>query len=108
MPPSERFMQIIEEMKDIHLRKNAGYGGADDPWKNFRMATSFGVPASTGCLIRMSDKFARVQSLLQNPANDKVGESIKDTLEDLANYAVIAICLMEEEGVINDGRKGAG
>jgi hypothetical protein len=97
MPPSERFIALLEVMKDIHIRKNAGYGGKDDPWKNFRMAVGFGVPASIGCLIRLSDKFARVQSLIADPANDKVGEAVTDTLIDLANYAIIAICLLEEE-----------
>jgi hypothetical protein len=105
MPPSERFMELLEVMKDIHVRKNAGYGGAEDPWKNFRMATMFGVPASTGCLIRASDKMARVASLIQNPELDKVNESIYDTLVDLANYAIIAFCLYEEE---QNGRQGSG
>jgi hypothetical protein len=45
----------------------------------------------------MGDKYRRAQNLLRNPANDQVGEPIKDTLMDLANYALIAVCLLEEE-----------
>jgi hypothetical protein len=98
MPPSKRFIEITEEMKDIHARKNAGYAGdSDDPWANFRMAEMFGVSAFQGCLVRMSDKFIRIANLSKNPNNEQVGESIVDTLEDLANYAVIAICLYEQE-----------
>ena len=97
MPPSERFMALLEVMKDIHIRKNAGYGGKDDPWKNFREAVELDVTASKGCLIRMSDKWARIKSLSRNRANDQVGESLQDTLIDLANYCLIEICLLEEE-----------
>jgi hypothetical protein len=93
----KRFMELVQEMADIHIRKNKGYSGDNpDSWANFRMAEMFGVSAFKGCLIRMSDKFIRVSNLTKNPANDQVGENIKDTLIDLANYALIAICLMEE------------
>ena len=99
MSPSERFMQIVEEMKDIHIRKNAGYGGKDDPWKNFRGAERLGSTALIGCLMRLEDKIARIESLIQCPQNDQVGESILDSLKDAANYCVIACCLYEEEQV---------
>jgi hypothetical protein len=84
-------------MKDIHARKNAGYAGdCDDAWANFRYSELFGIPAFKGCLVRLSDKFIRIANLTQNPKNEQVGEAITDTLLDLANYAIIAICLYEE------------
>ena len=99
MPPSKRFMELLKTMEDIHIRKNAGYAGADcpDPWANFRMSEMFGIAPFDGCMVRLSDKFIRVANLRKNPKNDQVNESMKDTLIDLANYAVIAICLLEEE-----------
>jgi hypothetical protein len=98
MPPSKRFIEITEEMKDIYIRKNAGYsGGCEDPWINFRASELFGVSAFKGCMIRLSDKYNRLVNLIKNPNNEQVGESIKDNLVDFANYAVIAICLYEEE-----------
>jgi len=98
MPPSKRFIEITEQMKDIYIRKNAGYSGdCEDPWANFRKSELFDVSAFKGCMIRLSDKFNRIASLMKNPNNDQVGESIKDNLVDLANYAVIALCLYEEE-----------
>jgi hypothetical protein len=98
MPASKRFMELTEQMKDIHKRKNAGYAGdCDDPWANFRQSELFGISSFDGCMIRLSDKFIRVANLRKNLNNDKVGESIKDTLIDLANYAIIAYCLYEEE-----------
>lgn len=96
---SERFLKLLDEMRDIHERKNAGYAGKDteDPWANFRMSEAFGVSPFKGCLVRMSDKFIRVANLSLDEENDQVGESITDTLIDLANYALIAICLYEEK-----------
>lgn len=94
-----RYLALLAEMADIHKRKNAGYSGADQPdrWANFRHAEGFGVSALVGCLIRLSDKYIRVQNLVRQPANEQVGESVRDTLVDLASYALIAVCLLEEE-----------
>lgn len=96
---STRFQELIEKMQDIQKRKNAGYAGQGnpDPWANFRMAEMFGVSSFIGCLVRMSDKFIRIANLVKNPKNEQVNESITDTLLDLANYCLIAICLYEEE-----------
>ncbi|MCX6059178.1 MAG: nucleotide modification associated domain-containing protein [Chloroflexi bacterium] len=57
-----------------------------------------------GCLIRMSDKFIRLANVIKNPANDQVNESVEDTLIDLANYAIIAICLWREQNKKADTR----
>lgn len=93
------FVKHVYEMLDTHVAKAAGYAGSDNPdtWANFREATAWGLTPLQGCLVRMGDKYRRVQNLRRNAANDRVGESIKDTLMDLANYAIIAVCLMEEE-----------
>lgn len=95
---SKRYMELLDQMKDLHVRKNAGYAGDSlDPWANFRMCETFGVSAFYGCLVRLSDKYIRVTNLVKNPINEQVGENIKDTLFDLAAYALIAICLLEEQ-----------
>jgi hypothetical protein len=98
MSESKRFVELVEQMKEVHRAKNAGYSGADaeDPWRNFRVSEMFDVPAFTGCLVRMSDKFIRITNLVKDNTNDQVGEAVTDTLMDLANYAIIAICLYEE------------
>lgn len=93
------FVQEVRQMLRTHIGKAAGYSGQDNPdtWANFREAEAWGNTALEGCLIRMGDKYRRVQNLRRNPDNDRVGEPIKDTLRDLANYALIAVCLLEEE-----------
>jgi hypothetical protein len=96
---SPRFMELLEEAKRIHIAKNAGYSGvgAADPWANFREAERFGISPFKGCLVRMSDKFIRIANLTRDPDADQVNEPVTDTLLDLANYCLIAICLWEQE-----------
>jgi nitrogen regulatory protein PII-like uncharacterized protein len=95
---SKRYIELLHSMETLHINKNAGYAGdSPDAWANFRMCETFGVSAFKGCMVRLSDKYIRVVNLIKNPTNEKVGENIKDTLFDLAAYALIAVCLLEEE-----------
>lgn len=90
---------IILTAKELHVAKNAGYAGADnpDPWANFRLSAHFGITPVEGVYVRMSDKYIRTTNLRANPSNERVGESLADTLADLAAYALIAVCLLREE-----------
>ena len=96
---SKRFEELLQLQLEIHKKKNAGYSGVDaeDPWKNFREAKRFGATPFIGCMIRVSDKYTRIGNLIQNPEADQVDEKITDTLLDMANYCLIALCLWEEE-----------
>jgi hypothetical protein len=98
-PQADDYNKVFQDAEDLHKRKNAGYAGigAVDHWANFRMAEWFGVSPLVGCLIRMTDKLIRVKHLHKNPEADQVHESLKDSLYDLAIYALIAICLLEEK-----------
>jgi hypothetical protein len=102
--PSQEYRKLLDKAWDLHVRKNAGYAGADnpDPWANFRMCEAFGISAFDGCMVRMSDKYIRVTNLLRAPSNDQVGESLRDTLSDLAAYALIGICLLDEKKQVID------
>lgn len=90
---------LIEDMRKLHIRKNAGYAGSANPdaWANFRMSEEFGVSPFLGCMVRLSDKYIRIGNLLKNPLDEQVGESVRDTLMDLAAYALIAVCLLDED-----------
>jgi hypothetical protein len=95
---SLRYKALLDEALQLHLKKNAGYS-ADNPdaFANFREVTKAGMTPLQGIITRMSDKYARAMSLFKNPENDQVGESMRDTLMDLSAYALIYICLAEEE-----------
>lgn len=97
---SQSYLDLLQKMVDLHINKNAGYSPGEDPWANFRMAEDLhclncGTPftAWQGALIRGGDKWARVIALANNPDADQVGESIEDTLLDLASYALIVLDL---------------
>ena len=93
------YLKLLDEMKELHVKKNKGYSGdSEDRWANFRLSEQFGVPAYLGALVRMSDKWIRITNLIKNPDFDQVGESITDTLMDLAAYCLIVICLLREMG----------
>lgn len=89
-----KFYELIREICELHDRKNADYARDDDPLSNFRQAEALGIPAWKGVLVRMSDKWSRIQELSsgKTPQN----ESLRDSLIDLAVYSLIDIVLLEE------------
>lgn len=98
MAASQPYLDLLAEMTELHKNKAAGYSGNNpDTWVNFRGSEGWGVSPFLGCMVRMTDKFKRAQNLVQDPDNDKVGESLRDTLMDLAAYALIGIILYEEQ-----------
>lgn len=91
-----KFYKLLEEMADLHSRKNANYTVGQDHFSNIRESERFGIPAWKGTLVRMGDKWNRLMSL-GNGTPDMVGESMKDTLIDMAIYSLICIILLEEQ-----------
>ncbi len=76
------FESVQQEMLDTYKRKNADYGNSFD-----ESLDEFGIIAST---VRMSDKMQRLKTLTKPNVTQQVkDESIVDTLQDLANYAIM-------------------
>ena len=83
---------ILNEIKQLHNRKNADYGDSFD-----KTLDEFGLVASA---TRMSDKFNRFKSLIKNQNPVQVqDEKIEDTLIDLASYAIMTIKWMRQNGI---------
>ena len=99
------FEKITSQMLDITRAKNSDYAGSrgdTDAFANFRVVEHYGITdAETGILTRMSDKFARIASLLKREAKVK-DESIEDTLIDLANYSIILILYLRAKRESSD------
>ena len=91
----KRFYKLLEEIADLHERKNASYAQYKDPLSNLKFCERLGVSSSLGCVVRMGDKWSRLEQLIQGKP-DMVGESIKDTLKDMAIYSLLCIILIEE------------
>ena len=69
------------------LRKNTDYGDTVFNPSILRQT----LPVREAILVRMSDKIARLQRLLQGNEAE-VRESIEDTMKDLGAYALLYIC----------------
>ena len=78
---------ICEEINDLYDRKNHDYGDS--------FHQTFVEEGMAMARIRLGDKFNRFK-ILSRGGNQKVNdESIRDTLIDLANYAIMTVMEME-------------
>jgi hypothetical protein len=89
-----RFYALLAEIAELHSSKSHDYTPAEDPLANFHRSERIGVPAWKGALVRMGDKWGRIEQLAngKSPKN----ESLRDSLRDLAVYALLDIILLEE------------
>ena len=75
------FESIINQMKDLYIKKNSNYGNSFS-----RLIEQLGPIAG---LVPLHNKLDRLDNLITGGKNDF--ESIEDTLIDLANYAILNI-----------------
>lgn len=85
--PQERFKSIVDQMYRTYVAKNHDYGNSFD-----KSLDKFGLVAST---VRIGDKMNRIESL-QGKSN-MVPESIRDTLLDMANYAIMTVMWLDNQ-----------
>ena len=84
LPWNERtFKEIVDQMFDLYQRKNADYG--DSFAKSFK---KFGMQSA---LMRLTDKYNRLETLTEKQDQKVKDESIEDTLLDIANYAILTL-----------------
>jgi hypothetical protein len=88
------FGKLLEEIAALHDSKNHDYAEDIDPLSNLRRAESFGVPAWKGVLVRLSDKWSRLEQLASG--KEPKHESLRDSLIDNAVYSLLAILLLDE------------
>lgn len=94
---SPRFYELLEVMAETHSRKNHDYAEQSDPLSNFKeVAAVTGVSPFTVIQMFLATKQARVKQLTTKE-NMVVGESIKDSLLDMAVYSLLGILVLEEE-----------
>lgn len=99
VPGHQGFLALLAKMQALHLAKDRDYSGVNEPFSNFRIAKRIGVKPSVGAYIRFQDKVARLENLLAMEAKGEKpsNESIEDNLMDVSAYALIILCLREEE-----------
>ncbi len=91
------YLQLLEEMKALHLRKAADYGRADDPLANLRKSREVGIDPCLGAWLRAKDKVQRIDSFFLK--GTLTNESLEDSLLDLAAYCLLALTLRREEAL---------
>jgi hypothetical protein len=90
------FDAMVAQMRNTLLSKGDDYANIDR-LSNFKLAGNIsGLNAKLNCLSLISTKVARLGVLLNNNSTPK-NESIRDSILDLANYAVLLDMIVEEE-----------
>jgi len=93
--PSQEYLKLLDEMKELHCRKSADYGSDADPFANVRASTDIGVAPDMGAWLRAKDKVARIDAYYRN--GTLKNEGVEDSLMDLAAYCLICLCLRREK-----------
>ncbi len=88
MEKVERHRVLCDELNTLYARKNHDYG---DSFHLSFVEEGLAMPR-----IRLGDKFNRFKTLSRSMAQEVPDESLRDTLMDLANYALMTILEMEE------------
>lgn len=88
---TDKLYQIYtDKLADTLTKKNAAYGDAFG-----KSIEKYGYVAA---LVRMSDKWNRLNNLmLDGEGVDNLGESVQDTLLDLAGYCILTMAEMDNE-----------
>lgn len=93
MNTTEKTETRIEQMREVHrellalfFKKNIDYGD------------SFAEYGPVGVLIRLGDKIKRLASVSDRGVTLVDNETLRDTAIDLANYAVMLVMLLDEDG----------
>ena len=85
----EKHKKICDELNALYAKKNHDYG---DSLHNSFVEEGMSMPR-----IRLGDKFNRFKTLSRGSKQEVNDESVRDTLIDLANYAIMTILEMENE-----------
>lgn len=83
----KKFKEIAKGLGELYEKKNRCYGNSfSDTYKKLGIISA---------VTRISDKYNRLCNLATNPDIDNLGESLEDTLKDLASYAVMTLIELE-------------
>ena len=80
---------IANELTELYERKNKDYG---DSFHVSYIEEGMAMPR-----IRLADKLNRFKTLTKSNSQEVKDESVRDTLIDLANYAIMTIMEMDRK-----------
>lgn len=98
---NKEFVDTIEgfyvEALGILKKKNADYANSTDPFKNFKFSSLLDVSVSKAILVRIVDKLARINNLIDKGTHEVKDETVNDTIIDSINYLAILGAWLENE-----------
>jgi hypothetical protein len=85
----EQFRQIAKEIGDLYEKKDRVYGNS--------FGSTYEKLGIISAVTRISDKYNRLCNMATSPTpiND-CGESLEDTLKDMAAYCIMTIVAMKD------------
>lgn len=86
----KRHSEICQELNSLYLVKNTAY--SDSFSKTFKKK---GIQSA---IVRMGDKWNRIEALSEGAKNAVSDESLIDTLNDMANYCIMLRIELEQQG----------
>lgn len=90
------FERVINRMAEIMMSKGDDYAN-EDRLSNFKVAGAIsGISPEINCLSLIATKVARLGNLL-NSKEKPNNESIRDSVLDLANYAILLDMILSEK-----------
>ena len=85
----EQFKQIAQGLCEMYEAKNKAYGNS--------FSTTYQKLGLISAVTRISDKYNRLVNLATNPNVDDLGESIEDTLKDMASYCIMTVMELDRK-----------
>ena len=97
MARNREFDDALDELKMLHDAKNHDYATAENPYKNLEGVSRIGIEPWRGIVIRLMDKFERVQQYCVNGELKIKSEGLEDTFKDIAVYSTLAMILFRKD-----------
>jgi hypothetical protein len=90
-PGSLPFLELLEELRQLHFEKTSSYGGATDPFENVTASAKCGVEPWRRALCDLSDCVVRMQKYANGQPVD-----FENALIDAANWSLICLLKLRE------------
>jgi len=97
MARNREFDDALDELKMLHDAKNHDYATAENPYKNLEKVLSIGIEPWRGIVIRLMDKFSRLEEYCVKGEFSIKSEGLEDTLKDISVYSLLAMILFRKE-----------
>ena len=88
------FDAILQQLGEMHDKKQEDYGKDGDPYANLRAGEPYGVPAWVHASIMADHKSHRIQSFVTK--GRLANEGVRDSLIDRCVYDIAALVLYDE------------